>query len=181
MANEGAVTSDGDGVQASRVVEIVVPDRDELDRLVESGADLGHEISRTANGIAVQAVVTASEQADLESKGFAVGDVLFTRGDAEARLDERQATIQEKKQESQELMAELQALAEEEEGEVVQVMRADYFESRTGNFLSVEAVSSEATAGAGSPTLTVAWDSGPGTAMGSGGSLALVVLSSRRH
>jgi hypothetical protein len=121
------------------VVEIHLADQDEVDRLADMGADIAHA-ETTAEGITASVVVTPFEQEALAEVGFTFGDVVFTESDSRERLEEREDILEELEAESR---------APESEGDItlfsdtdeVQILRADYFESRDGEFLSVEAKS----------------------------------------
>jgi len=149
--------------QAS-VVEVVVTDRDELDDLVATGVDLDHHVSQTAAGIVVHAVVTPTEIDGLRAGGFRIGQLLHEPADTRARVAEREATIADHRADNQTFTARVRQDAAVAD---IRIIRADYYTSGTDQVLSVEAKWAQ---GQSSPsTLTVARDSGPGTAMGSGG------------
>jgi hypothetical protein len=150
--------------QAS-VVEVSVADTAELDRLVATGVDLDHGVTRLEDRIVVQAVVTPSQAATLREHGFALGRTLFSEGDSEARIREREQTIARHKADNQAFTARTEALAEQSD---IKIIRADYYTSGTTQVLSVEAKWANGQTQADS--LTVLRDSGPGTEMGSGGS-----------
>jgi hypothetical protein len=148
------------------VIEVTVPDRDELDRLVETGVDLDHHVHAREDGIEVHAVVTPNEVAALTALGFEVGDVVHAPEDTDAALAEREATIVDALAENEAFAA---AAYDQTSPDVsdVKILRADYYTTLTGQFLSVEA--RWANGQTASSALTVQRDSGPGTAMGSGG------------
>lgn len=146
------------------VVEVALPDQTELDRLVDTGVDLDHAAHRNPDGtLTAHAVVTPSEVAALRSRGFTVGETLQSPDDTAEVLAERDATISA-------AIAENEAFAAAAESAVVsdvKIIRADYYTSFGAGFLSVEA--KWAGGQASSAQLVVQRDSGPGTAMGSGG------------
>ena len=152
------------GEEAS-VVEVLLADSGELDRLVATGVDLDHHTSRTPDGIVVHAVITPSEAAALNARGFQLGTVLFRPADSDARVQEREETIAAHVAENAAFTASLAA----EPGEAdVKIIRADYYTSSTSQVLSVEAKWAQGQTA--STNLTVERDSGPGTEIGSGGS-----------
>jgi hypothetical protein len=145
------------------LVEVHVADRAALDRLIDTGADLAEKIIQSDAGITAYAVVTADEAQELREMGFLIGRTLETEANWAAAIAEREATIRAKRQGQN-----FQTLAVSPTG-AVKLLRADYFTSSQGQFLSVEAKST----GGQTDTLTVRWDSGPGTALGSGGTTTL--------
>ncbi|MEV0154075.1 M14 family metallopeptidase [Micromonospora sp. NPDC050686] len=150
--------------QAS-VVEVLLADTAELDRLVATGVDLDHEVSRTENGIVAHAVVTPNEVANLKAKGYRLGETLFSPEDSTDRVAERDATISEHVAENRAFTA---TLAADPAASDVRITRADYYTSGTNQILSVEAKWAQGQTS--TSALTVQRDSGPGTAIGSGGS-----------
>ncbi|SCE93643.1 M14 family metallopeptidase [Micromonospora mirobrigensis] len=149
--------------QAS-VVEVLLADTAELDRLVATGVDLDHEVSRTDAGIVAHAVVTPTEAATLTGLGYRLGATVFAPRDSADRVAERQATIAEHVAENRAFTA---TLAADPDTADVKIIRADYYTSGTNQVLSVEA--KWARGQTSTSVLTVARDSGPGTAIGSGG------------
>jgi len=149
--------------EEASVVEVLLADSNELDELVATGVDLDHHVSRIEDGIVVHAVVTPSEVAALRAQGYQLGDVLFQPTDSEDRVAEREATIAEHKAENQAFTASLAASDTSD----VKIIRADYYTSGTNQILSVEAKWAQGQTATN--TLTVVRDSGPGTALGSGG------------
>ncbi|QVQ51136.1 chitobiase/beta-hexosaminidase C-terminal domain-containing protein [Spiractinospora alimapuensis] len=149
------------------VVEIPLDDRDDLDRLVDLGADIAH-VEADGDGYVASTVVSPFIEDTLLDEGFEFGDVVFTEADSEARIAEREATIAGHRRENQSFGGEVTRQGGED---VLQVLRVDYFESADGNFLSVEAKSS---AGPDEDfELTVRRDAGPGTEIGDGGEQSL--------
>jgi hypothetical protein len=146
--------------EEASVVEILLADSHELDRLVATGVDLDHQVTRREDRIVAHAVVTPSEVEALRGLGYRVGEVLFSPADSRARLRERQETIARHK-------ADNAAFGIQAESDV-KIIRADYYTTGTSQVLSVEAKWASGQTQPGG--LTVMRDSGPGTEMGSGGS-----------
>jgi hypothetical protein len=174
QAPAGVAASDGRPgaaaakVEPARTVEVLLDSRAELERLVGLGADLD-AVRPAGQGAVAHAVVTPDQQAELERAGFRFGKVLYTEADWADRIAERDATIQAHRAQNKALRnkADLQPTATD----VLKILRADYFESREGKFLSVEVKTSDGQAQ--DFDLTVHRDSGPGTEIGSGGTQAL--------
>jgi hypothetical protein len=152
--------------ETAAVVEVVVADRARLDELVAAGVDLDHHVHQRPDGIAVHAVVTPTEVAALEAQGFPVGAVVHSPEDAEERVAEREATIAAHVAENEAFAAAAYDATAPDVSDV-KIIRADYATTGTGQFLSVEAKWAQGQTA--SNQLTVERDSGPGTAMGSGG------------
>ncbi|MFC0033085.1 M14 family zinc carboxypeptidase [Micromonospora chaiyaphumensis] len=150
--------------EAASVVEVLLADSTELDRLVATGVDLDHDVSRTEDGIVAHAVVTPSEAAALRARGYRLGEVVLRPADSADRVEERAATIAAHAAENRAFTA---ALATSDAADV-RIIRADYYTSGTNQILSVEAKWAQGQTS--TSTLTVQRDSGPGTEIGSGGS-----------
>ena len=148
--------------ERAALVEVHVADRTELDRLVATGADLISAVEETSDGYTLSAVLTPSQEAELRSQGFSVGDIVQTQEDVDDLRSERSQALQSMSGIS------FQTLAESETG-ALKVLRADYFDGSDGEFLSVEAKSEAGD----DDTITVSWDSGPGTEIGDGGTIEL--------
>ncbi len=146
--------------EAASVVEVLLDGTAHLDALVATGVDLDHHVSRTEDGVVVHAVVTPTEAAALTAAGYRLGRVLHRPSDAQARIAEREATIAAHRAEN----AGARATATASD---VKIIRADYYTSGTSQILSVEAKWAQGQTDA--TALTVERDSGPGTAIGSGG------------
>ncbi|MEV6371419.1 M14 family metallopeptidase [Micromonospora musae] len=153
------------GQQAS-VVEVLLDGTAELDALVATGVDLDHHVERTETGVVAQAVITPSEADRLTAAGFTLGEVLHRPADARDRVAEREATIAEHRSENREFAATAADPTAPDTSDV-KIIRADYYTSGTGQVLSVEAKWAQGQTATN--TLTVERDSGPGTAIGSGG------------
>ncbi|UIP57692.1 hypothetical protein DSM26151_05570 [Agromyces marinus] len=146
------------------VVEVIVADSTELDRLVDTGVDLDHAAHANPDGtITAHAVVSGGEADILRAHGFAVGKSVHDEDDTEAVLAEREATIAEAVA-ANEAFAEAAEAAEVSD---VKIIRADYYTSFGVGYLSVEAKWADGQTN--SSQLTVARDSGPGTEIGTGG------------
>jgi Zinc carboxypeptidase/Chitobiase/beta-hexosaminidase C-terminal domain len=153
-------------LEPRNVVEVAVHDRAELDRLVATGVDLTEHLEARGGATVVQAVLTAAEEARLAASGFELGRTVQTQAQADAIMRQRERKVERLERTE----ARTAALATaQQEIDAVRIARADYFTSLGEQFLSVEAKSSDLDAA----TLTVSWDSGPGTPMGSGGSAEL--------
>ncbi|MCO1597087.1 M14 family metallopeptidase [Micromonospora sp. RHAY321] len=152
--------------ESANVVEVLLADTAELDALVATGVDLDHHVERVENGVVAHAVITPSEAARLTAAGFTLGDVLHRPEDARARVEERESTIAAHLAENREFAT---AAADPTAPDVsdIKIIRADYYTSGTSQVLSVEAKWAQGQTA--SNTLTVERDSGPGTAIGSGG------------
>ncbi|MFD6100400.1 M14 family metallopeptidase [Nocardiopsis flavescens] len=163
-AEPAAAVPDLDGPS---VVEVLLEDRDALDRLVDLGGDIARLDPADGDGFVAQAVVSPFDLEAYGDAGFTFGEVLYTEADAEERIEEREEAI-----------ARLQAengphdTARTLSGtDGLEVLRADYFEGRNGAFLSVEVRSDFGQAE--NFQLTVERDAGPGTEIGDGGAQSL--------
>ena len=146
------------------VVEVVLADHAELDRLVDTGVDLDHAAHLNADGtLTAHAVISPNEAAALTARGFDVGSTLHEAEDTEAALAERDATLSAARAENEEFAEDASSAAVSD----VKIIRADYYTSFGVGYLSVEAKWAEGQTVA--TALTVERDSGPGTAIGTGG------------
>jgi hypothetical protein len=170
----GAPAASDDGSDGSVVIEVVLDDRAALDRLVDSGADLAHELDFRDGRIVAQVVTDPAGIAALETDGYTLGQTLWSEAVTDARIAERDATIARLKAGARKPAAFRETFAALNT-DVLTVLRVDYFTTgETAQRLSVEVKSSMGTtSSATSPVITVEWDSGPGTAIGSGGSTTL--------
>lgn len=141
-----------------KVVEVVVPDRAALDELVASGADLDHGVAHRNGKLVVPFVGDDQEIAVLKAEGYEIGNELWSESAGEARLDERAKTMREDR-----------AADSVTAAEGVKILNARWFTTTGGQVLYVEAKS----AAGEDDDLTLRWDSGPGTPMGSGGTTTL--------
>ncbi|MFB8385741.1 M14 family zinc carboxypeptidase [Microbacterium sp. NPDC055910] len=166
----GAVGSEDDldlhleADDAVNVVEVTVPDRDELDRLIATGVDLDHGVDQHDNGsLTVQAVVSDSQVAALEARGFTIGSVLYTEQDTEDVLAEREAFRTQTLAENRSFSRAAQA----DDVSSIEILRVDYYTSFGVGYLSVEARFADGQTN--TAPMVVRRDSGPGTEIGSGG------------
>lgn len=167
MAVPAAADEDALDLDETSVVEVHLEDRDELDRLVELGGDITQLDPAGEGGFLAQVVIGPFDQDVYEDAGFDFGDVVYTESDAEERLDEREATIERMRAENEPD----EGVGTRSSDDDLEILRADYFEGRAGDFLSVEVRSS-----AGQDEdfqLTVERDAGPGTDIGDGGTQTL--------
>ena len=152
----------GDTVSATpagvSLVRVVVPDQAAIDRLTSLGFDVAEYTRPVEGGVEVHVVADAEATRAITALGYRVGDAVTSPSDVARNRAERSATI----------AAEAAATAT---ADTLTVLRAEWFVS-TGNqrFLSVEVKTDAPTA---TNILTVQWDSGAGTAMGSGGSATM--------
>ncbi|MEU8193675.1 M14 family zinc carboxypeptidase [Microbispora amethystogenes] len=144
-----------DGVALLRVV---VPDQAAVDRLVALGVDLAEYTKPVDGGIEVHAVLSPGEAQGLRDQGFDVRDAISDQGDYAANIAERRQAL-------------ASAAADAAETDTLTPLRAEWFTSLDDQrFLSVEVKSSATDA---QTVLTATWDSGPGTAPGSGGTATM--------
>lgn len=150
------------------VVEVVLPDQTELDRLVDLGVDLDHAAHLNPDGtITAHAVISEGEAEGLRARGFTVGKTVHDEDDTEAVLAERDAMRAAAAEEN----AAFAEAAEAATVSDVKIIRADYYTSFGVGYLNVEA--KWANGQTATNALTVQRDSGPGTAMGSGGTQSI--------
>jgi hypothetical protein len=144
-----------------RVVEVLLPDRAALEELAASGADLDHGVTERNGKLVVPFVGEDEEIALLRAQGYEIGNELWSESVSRARLAERERTIKEKraKATAQEVTA----------AEGVKILNAVWYTTTSGEVLYVEAKSAEGD----DDTLTMRWDSGAGTDLGSGGEATL--------
>ena len=133
-----------DEFELAQAVKILLPDRAALNYLVENGWDLDHDVEETDEGIQVTVIATPSELAFLQSLGFVQVGSAYDEKAWEARKTERAATLTAQPETAMET-------------DNVMIIRADYWSSQLGAYLSVEAKSS-AFQGA---TLTATWEPAP--------------------
>ena len=86
------------GLEETVVVVVHLDNRSEVDRLVETGSDLTHEVYFHGDHIDAQVVATGSEMEALADEGFELGDIVWTESDSRAVLAERAETIRAKRQ-----------------------------------------------------------------------------------
>ncbi|GAA1088558.1 M14 family metallopeptidase [Nocardiopsis metallicus] len=165
-AEPGATTLELDEVS---VVEVFLNDREQLDQLVELGGDIAQLDPDGEHGFVAQAVIGPFDLDTYNDAGFTFGDVVYTESDAQERVEEREAAIEELRAESG--VGTFSSPESGSDSDDLRILRADYFESRNGSFLSVEVGSSFGQDG--SFQLTVERDAGPGTEIGDGGTQTL--------
>ncbi|SCL45764.1 Chitobiase/beta-hexosaminidase C-terminal domain-containing protein [Micromonospora eburnea] len=156
VAPDRSSSGDQNGVGLMR---IVVADKSGIDRLNELGVDLAEYVKPVDNGIEVHAILSPEESQALRDQGFDVQDAISDQSDYAENVAERSAAVRA-----------VQSLAASTD--TLTVLRSEWFTSLDDQlFLNVEVKSS---AGADSTTvLTVSWDRGAGTEIGSGGTTTL--------
>lgn len=166
LAQDGARSSleDPDPIA---VVRLLFPGIELVDMLQSEGVlDVAGNVERVPDGIELDAVVTPEQLEVILNRG---AEYLGVGGEREISLRRpgrnKVYDALAKAAEKPDVMP-AQAVAD-----VVTVGRADFFTSKGQGFLSVEAKTSEGLSSG--VTLTVAWDTGPGTPMGSGGTTTL--------
>ncbi|HET7800012.1 MAG TPA: M14 family metallopeptidase [Humibacillus xanthopallidus] len=151
----GSVSSSPPGVS---LVKVVVPDRAAVDRLTSLGFDVAEYTRPVDGGVEIHVVADDADTTAITAMGYRVGDAVTSPSDVARNRAERSATI----------AADASALAA---ADSLTVLRAEWFTSTDDQrFLSVEVKTDAPVA---TNILTVQWDSGPGTAMGSGGSATM--------
>lgn len=152
----GPDVPDQDG---TALISIVVPDRAAVDELNAMNLDLAEYTKPVVGGIEVHAVLTPAEADDLAAQGYDLRDVIADQSDAqEVRAERAQAVRAEQ-------------LAAAQATDTLTLLRAEWFTSLDDRtYVSFEVKTSNPSA---ENILTAAWDSGPGTAPGSGGSATM--------
>jgi hypothetical protein len=150
-----SVSSSPPGVS---LVSVIVPDQAAIDRLTSLGFDVAEYTRPVDGGVELHVVADAEDAKAITALGYRVGDAVTSPSDVARNRAERSATI----------AADAAALAS---ADTLKVLRAEWFTSTDDQrFLSVEVKTDAPVA---TNILTVQWDSGPGTAMGSGGSATM--------
>lgn len=144
------------------VIRLLLPDRTAINTLVAQGIDLCESVQQTGGGYAVDAVVTAAELACLEAAGFELAEVLWIHADWRTRTAERKAAMDFEHGVTSSV-------------DQIKVSGACCVPAQSGALLHVKARTSAGEVP--SVILTANWDSGPGTARGSGGTAHLARLS----
>ncbi|GAB4086602.1 M14 family zinc carboxypeptidase [Myceligenerans cantabricum] len=152
-----------DGPEPVEVVPVTVPDRDALDDLVATGADLNEAVDVVPLGLRVDAYLTPSEQAAMNELGFRTGDPVLTQDEADALAEEQKSSA------AAAADAESEALAD---GDELRIQRAAWLDDAQGDFIEVEVWSQAGSASSG-VVLDVAIDAGEGTEIGDGGTFTL--------
>ena len=148
------------------IVEVGVTSAAEMDRLLGAASDVSEHVEYRDGERFVQIVTTDSELAVLRASGFEIGRTV----DTEARMRSVQRQHLRSVRRGASTTGDDGILQNVAEGEHIKILRADYFTNRdTQQFISVEAK----TDAGEDDVLTVRWDSGEGTPMGSGGTTTL--------
>ncbi|GLW09209.1 hypothetical protein Misp01_43380 [Microtetraspora sp. NBRC 13810] len=147
-----SVAQDGVGL-----LRVIVPDQAALDRLNALGVDLAEYKKPLDNGIEVHAVLSPQEAEDLRGQGFDVRGPISDQSDFAANQAQRNQALRS-------------AAAAEGEKDTLTPLRAEWFTSGDQRFLAVEV---KTTATDAETVLTVAWDQGPRTEPGSGGTATM--------
>lgn len=132
-----------DEYEEAQAVEVLLPDRDALNYLVQNGWDLDHDVRETEDGITVTVIATPSELEFLESQGFVPLGTTFSQEAWEKLQEQRRSALADQAES-------LQAT------DSVTILRADYWQSDFGEYISVEAKSSAGSAA----DLTASWEGG---------------------
>ncbi len=150
--------------EPENVVTITVPNRGELNRLAETGTDLDHNLRSNDDGtLSIDAVIAPDEVQDLRTQGFDVSDTVVNLNAARAA-----ALASQPKGKSKSLGGGIPLLVAESAN--LKILRSDYYTTTGGGKrLSVEGKSAKGQ----TDVLTIRWDNGPGTEMGSGGTSTL--------
>jgi hypothetical protein len=148
-----------------KVVRLLLPGRALMDKLQNNGVlDIAGNVARVPDGIELDAVVTPSQLEVLLNEGAVL---VGPGGETRLRLPGQAPAANALAKAAKKLdIVRVQAVPD-----VVTVGRVDWFVTKGQGFLSVEAKTSQGSTSA--VTLTVAWDTGPGTPMGSGGTRQL--------
>ena len=153
------------------IVEVEVSSADEMDRLLSAASDVTEHIEHRDGERFVQIVTSESELALLRAQGFQIGRTV----DTQARVQSVQRQHLRSVRRGMSTTGDDGIIQNVAEGEHIKILRADYFtsvdppDSEDEHFISVEAKSDAGE----DDVLTVRWDSGEGTPMGSGGSTTL--------
>ena len=148
-----------DGQTGVALMRVVVPDRAGIDRLQRMGVDLAEYGRPVAGGIELNAVLSPQQAADLKAEGFDVRGAISDQADV-AKVRQQRAR-------------QMRSLAAQAQGtDTLTPLRAEWFTSLPDGqrFLNVEVKTSDTAA---TNILTATWDSGPGTAIGSGGTATM--------
>ncbi|MFF5110050.1 M14 family metallopeptidase [Streptosporangium sp. NPDC000509] len=140
------------------LLRVIVPDEAGIDRLNSMGVDLAEYKKPVDGGFEMHAVLSPEEAQNLRDLGFNIVGKISDQTEFTENLIQRRSAV----------AAEAQAAAEVD---TLTPLRAEWFTSLDDqNFLSVEVKSSAIDA---ATVLTVAWDSGKGTAPDSGGTATM--------
>ncbi|PLR94660.1 M14 family metallopeptidase [Bacillus sp. T33-2] len=128
--------------EAASIVQLEVPDKKAMDKLLELGIDLAHRVHEHDGELEVDAVVTPSEIKLLKQHGINVKDTLINETQWKQRVTERNEAV---KQEASVAAAE----------DTIKILRANHFTNQSGTFLYIEVKSSAGTSA--STVLTASW------------------------
>ena len=124
----------------------------DLDRLNQLGVDLGESLDKNRDGtIWAYAVVTAAQRNYLAKLGFRPGSIVQTSLDAEKAQAEMAATARGEMRALRLAKSPGTRLKQAYGGETLKITRADYYQSLSGTWLSIEAKSSAAQGNAAVP------------------------------
>src|SRR3954447_13488085 len=137
--------------QAWAYQRFLVSSQADMDRLNQMGVDLGESLDKNSDGTMwAYAVVSPAQREYLAQLGFRPGSIVQTSADAEKARAEMAATSRMQMRALNLAKSKIRvknALA----GETMKITRADYYQSSSGTWLSVEAKSSAAQGNANVP------------------------------
>ena len=162
--------------QGESLVEVNLPDKGAAMRLQLEAERYGidfneHYLRQEADGtVTVTVFGNDDEIAAIDAAGFEVGRTIEGRSTWRDRIQERQLDVRKENRAEDAALGEEVITPRTHEDELV-ILRADYFENYAGRFLSVEAKTRLATVDPEEgdytgPTLTLAWNEGAGTPIG---------------
>src|SRR5690349_495925 len=129
-----------DADQAWTYQRFLVSGQADMDRLNQMGVDLGESLDKNADGTMwAYAVVTAAQRDYLAKLGFRPGSIVQTSLDAEKAQAEMAATARSDARTLRLAKARGLKVKHAFAGETLKVTRADYYQSLSGTWLSVEA------------------------------------------
>jgi len=173
----GAAHADG----ATTLTRFQLPSAADVDKLNDMGVDLTENVIPGPNGsVYADAVVDASEKAQLQALGYQPTMTLFDEQMAQDNAAARNQALQQEKDAFANLAAGKavdKAQGSSIAADTVQASRADYFENYAGRFVSIEGWTSDGTTNGNSysgPALTASWLDAGGTTLGSGNLSAFV-------
>src|SRR5262249_40441732 len=141
-----------DADQAWAYQRFLVASQADMDRLNQMGVDLGESLDKNPDGsMWAYAVVTAAQRNYLADLGYRPGSIVQTEADAEAARAEMTATMRQQHKALRLAKSPGQPAIHTSAGETIKVTRADYYQSSSGTWLSVEAKSSAAQGNAAVP------------------------------
>jgi hypothetical protein len=156
------------------LIEFSVPNKAAIDKLNNLGFDLSDYVRPNDDGtLTINVTVTPAERSEMEAMGYTAGDAIETPATYAARQAEHAAAVQSESDARANLaagrtVAKARGLAAA--SDTVLVSRADYFENYAGRFISIEAHTTDGkNVSSQNPVMAASWDSGPGTAIDSGG------------